>query len=308
MEGSSLEYDAIGKLDLTNIYDQPTPLDYFSTLSQLDYCVADEARPAFQRLIEARRDLRDQSEVTVLDVGCSYGINAALLKYGRSLEELNSHYLDHDGTAREELVSLDGEFFDTPADDQVRMIGIDNAARAVRYAVDAGILDAGVALNLEAADPGPEAVSVLENADLVISTGCYGYVTERTFERILENCQVSRPWLANMVLRMFDYSDASRMLERHGYVTERVPGLVRQRRFASPEEQLRVLGNLDVAGVDPAGLEARGWYYAELFVSLPRDEAGAVELEALAHPLPIAAQADRADMIGTEPAEAGAVE
>jgi SAM-dependent methyltransferase len=273
MNDLKITYDSVGKVDLAGIYNQPTPVDYFSRLSRLGYRVADEAKPAFRSLIEARRASRPAEEVKVVDVGCSYGINAALLKYDCSLSDLEAHYLDGDARSRAELLSVDARFFDSPADDNLVVIGLDNAGEALRYAVEAGILDAGIAVDLEAPGPVPAEIEAIEDADVILSTGCYGYVTDRTFERILDQCPGSRPWIANMVLRMFDYTDVEQMLERRGYVTERIPGLVPQRRFASPQEQLRVLGNLDASGIDPTGLEARGWYYAELFVSLPEEDA-----------------------------------
>jgi hypothetical protein len=68
---------------------------------------------------------------------------------------------------------------------------------------------------------------------------------------------------------MFSYDPVAESLGELGYETVQVEGLFRQRRFASPQEQSQVLGNLSAAGVDPQGLEADGWLYAQLFLSLP---------------------------------------
>jgi carnitine O-acetyltransferase len=48
----------------------------------------------------------------------------------------------------------------------------------------------------------------------------------------------------------------------------------RQRRFASPQEQALVLDSMSAAGVDPRGLEAEGWLYAQLYLSRPYDITG----------------------------------
>jgi hypothetical protein len=58
-----------------------------------------------------------------------------------------------------------------------------------------------------------------------------------------------------------------------GYETASIPGVFRQRRFASEEEQAQILDTLSAAGVDPSGLESDGWLYAQLYVSRPRGAA-----------------------------------
>jgi carnitine O-acetyltransferase len=54
-----------------------------------------------------------------------------------------------------------------------------------------------------------------------------------------------------------------------GYETIDIEGHFRQRRFASPHEQSQVLASLRAARVEVAGLEADGWLYAQLHLSLP---------------------------------------
>ena len=63
MSEADLEYDEVGKLDLHDVYNRPTPVGYFSTLSQLDYRVAEEVRPVLRRLIEARRELKPTDDI-----------------------------------------------------------------------------------------------------------------------------------------------------------------------------------------------------------------------------------------------------
>jgi carnitine O-acetyltransferase len=153
------------------------------------------------------------------------------------------------------------------------------AERAVDYAVGAGALDAGIAADLEARDPTADEAAVLGSADLVISTGCFGYVTEASLRRLLDACNGGRPWMAHFVLRMFDFDPAREMLAEQGYVTEKVEGLHPQRRFASPEERAHVLDNLARRGIDPTGAEAEGWYLAELHVARPVEDHRALPLD-----------------------------
>lgn len=274
-----LSYDDVGKIDLSGIYDQPDPVPYFSTLSKLGYRVPQEAQGPFRRLINARRAIEGVEPIKVVDVGCSYGVNAALLKHDLTIEELTRHYASAPDLDREQLLARDQEFFGAPDDEQIAVVGLDVAEEAVRYAVDAGILDAGVASDLENQEIAEDEAARVADADLIISTGCYGYVTEKTFGQILEQCDARRPWLANMVLRMFDFSPAAAMLDDLGYVTEKVEGPVPQRRFASKEERQNVLDNLAQEGIEASGLEDTGWYFAELYVSRPRDVANEAPLD-----------------------------
>ncbi|AZN99339.1 class I SAM-dependent methyltransferase [Mesorhizobium sp. M9A.F.Ca.ET.002.03.1.2] len=218
-------------------------------------------------MIEARRSATESEPAKVIDIGCSYGVNGALLKHGLSMDELYRLYEAAEAGDPGKLLQRDRDLYAEPADAALEMVGVDPAHRALSYAVDAGMLDAGVATDLEKDDPTPQDTAAIENADLIISTGCVGYVTETSLERLLETSLDSRPWMAHFVLRMFDFGASEEMLSRHGYVTEKLEGLFRQRRFASAEERQHVLDNLRRAGVDATGAEETGWYLAELHVA-----------------------------------------
>lgn len=274
----SIAYDTTGKINLNGIYNKPEPTSYFSTLSRLGYRIPQEAKPRFQSLIDARRSATEADATKVVDLGCSYGVNGALLKHGLSMEDLYLRYGAPEVGDPGELLARDRNLYAESADASLEMVGVDPAERAISYAVDAGLLDAGIATDLEKADPTAEDVAAIENADLIISTGCIGYVTETSLERLLETSYDSRPWMAHFVLRMFDFGAPEEMLGGHGYVTEKLPGLFRQRRFASREERQHVLDNLHRLGIDPTGAEADGWYVAELHVARPEEAARSMPL------------------------------
>lgn len=271
MESSNLadlEYDESGKLDLTDIYDKSVPVDYFSKLHDLDYRIPQEAKPVFQRVIAARRETTGQTSAKLVDIGCSYGVNAALLKYGLTMQQLYRLYADAPED-RSELLTRDRAVYSEPTDPNLECVGLDAAERAVEYALDAGTLDAGVTADLEAEPPAGSDAVAIAGADLVISTGCFGYVSERTLERVLEPSVNRQPWMAHLVLRIFDFAPAEQMLAEHGYVTERADRLFPQRRFASAQEQAHALETLSERAIDPTGAEADGWYFAQLHVSRP---------------------------------------
>jgi hypothetical protein len=81
--------------------------------------------------------------------------------------------------------------------------------------------------------------------------------------------------MAHFVLRMFSYDPVAESLAELGYETAAIDGVYRQRRFASAEEQAHILDSLNTAGIDPEGLEAEGWLYAQLYVSRPKKGAAA---------------------------------
>ncbi len=153
-------------------------------------------------------------------------------------------------------------------DDRTTFIGLDVSTAALGYAEEAGFIDAAILADLERDDPTDDQRAKLGSADLVISTGCLGYVTERTLVRIADVC-ATPPIMAHTVLRIYSYEPAIKALADLGYQTTTVDGFFRQRRFASAEEQSLVLDNLAEAGVDPTGLESEGWLYAQLFISRP---------------------------------------
>ncbi|MGH3470050.1 MAG: class I SAM-dependent methyltransferase, partial [Thermocrispum sp.] len=92
-----MELDATGKVSLEHIYTQPDPRPYFTALRELDYCITQLAKPYFADLIDDYRQTRGMPVPQVLDVGCSYGINAALLRCDVSIDELYDRYTGVDG-------------------------------------------------------------------------------------------------------------------------------------------------------------------------------------------------------------------
>jgi carnitine O-acetyltransferase len=259
-----------GKAAFADIYSQPDPRGYFGTLRKLDYRIPQLAKPHFEGLIDQLRD--GAATVSVLDIGCSYGINAALLRCDASMDELYDRYcgIDASTQTRGSLLAHDRELVQSRAHGApVRFVGLDVSRSALSYAVDAGFLDDAVCADLEADEPTAGQRERLAGADLVTSTGCIGYVTEQTIGRVVRAQHGRRPWMAHFVLRMYPFDAVAECLRGFGYETVRVDRAFKQRRFASPQEQAQVLDTLSEIGVDPRGLEVDGWLYAQLFVSRP---------------------------------------
>jgi hypothetical protein len=62
--------------------------------------------------------------------------------------------------------------------ENILVTGIDSAESAINFAKDSGILDEGLAVS-SLSNSRAEALS---DVDLIISTGCVGYITEKSFE------------------------------------------------------------------------------------------------------------------------------
>ncbi|MQY06562.1 class I SAM-dependent methyltransferase [Actinomadura macrotermitis] len=264
-----------GKISLDHIYTEPDPRAYFGTLRGLEYRIPQLAKPYFTRLVQEYRDVEGVPAPTVLDIGCSYGVNAALLKCDATMDELYERY-DGPGAAgqtRATLLARDRELVRATAATRlggVRFVGLDSSQEALSYALMAGFLDEGVHADLEERDPTDHERTVLGSADLVVSTGCLGYVTERTIARVVQAHDPDRrPWMAHFVLRMFSFDPIAECLAAAGYETVRLERVFKQRLFATADEQEQVMETLADVGVDPAGLESEGWLYAQLYVSRP---------------------------------------
>jgi SAM-dependent methyltransferase len=273
------------KANMDDVYDQPDPRAYFRELRKLGYAIPGAAKPIFQKLISHLRARRDNA-VSILDLGCSYGVNAALLKHDLSMPELYEHWGQKalvDATPGE-VVARDRDFFSSlDEQEDISVIGLDQAESAVAFAEEAGLLDEGLAVNLEIGPLPDMATKELASIDLVTSTGCVGYVTEKSFETLLPTVTQGRsPWMGNFVLRMFPFDSIEETLNDWGYVTEKLKGRTFvQRDFASAEEQEQVSEQLREQGIDPTGKETEGKLLAEFYLSRPASEAAEIPIERL---------------------------
>ncbi|MFN3658448.1 MAG: class I SAM-dependent methyltransferase [Pseudolabrys sp.] len=264
------------KTDFSELYTAKDPRDYFKYLGQLDYIIPHLAQPVFRQIVRERQELQDEP-VTVLDLGCSYAINGALMKFALDYEALRQRYTAPglQGLTSAEMLALDRAYYKSwPADPGVKVIGLDVSANAVRYAEACGVLDHGLAIDLESRDPTPQEADLLGNVDIIVSTGCVGYVTARTFRRLAKVARRGRPaWVASFVLRMFPYDGIATTLSEQGLVTELYEGATFvQRRFADREEMEATIRAVEVRGLDTDGHETEGLYHADLFVSRPAEE------------------------------------
>ncbi len=269
-----------GKLDLHEVYNFSDPRAYFSRLEPLDYAIPDQARPIFRRLIDQIRHCkhrdRGKTAVTVLDLGCSYGVNAATLKHGRTMKDLFRLYAS--GSAAFSTAALkerDRSLWSrSRSDADLSIIGLDVSQPAIDYGVTSELLDQGFAVNLENEALPDGLRKAMTDVDIIISTGCVGYVGSKTFKTLVSASRAAeRPWIASFVLRMFDYHSIDASLASFGYVTEKLGDrLYQQRKFDNQSERDHALEALQARGLGGHPKEADGHYYAEFYLSRPAQD------------------------------------
>ncbi|MEI5102524.1 hypothetical protein RB200_33495 [Streptomyces sp. PmtG] len=266
-----------GKTRFDDIYDQPDPRAYFRRLAPFAYEIPQHAQGVFRRALADRERSGPPGpggeRVAVLDLCCSYGINAALLNHDLTLTDLYTHYTGED-TARltvSELIDRDKEFFAARRrPDAVWTVGVDTAAQATAYALAVGLLDEAYAENLERVPPSPALARAMGRVGLLTVTGGIGYVSYRTFDALLEHARLPL-WVSAFVLRTVPYDRIAESLAAHGLTTTTDDAhLYPQRLFTGPEEQRDAIERVTAAGDDPAGFEAAGRYYTRLYASRPR--------------------------------------
>ena len=259
------------------------PRAYFSVLGALDYVIPDVAEPVIRQVLAAKAQA-DGHDPTVLDVGCSYGINAALHRFRVSFSTLRRRYARREMAAvnAQDMTRLDRNYFASwPEIGHSRFIGLDASEPAIRYAKAVGLLDDGVAADLETAALSPDQARIVGRADVVLATGCVGYVTEKTYRKLLDAMD-RQPWIISFVLRMFPYDPLADALAERGLVTERLQGATFvQRRFRDVEEFESTIAKLRERNIDPTGFESDGLFQADLFLSRPAADAEALPLETL---------------------------
>jgi len=264
-------YDAVnkGKSNFDAVYNSDTPSLYFQTMRSHDYQIPEASSGTTRQILSHLISSVGGREINILYLGCSYGVNASVLKYGMCLSDLFGRYVAK--LDRDTLVRRDREFYaSSEAWPEVYFVGFDSAGEAVRYAKECGVISDGFCANFERPYDGGGITEAhagrTRSIDLILSTGCVGYIAERTFDGILALTQPSPPkMIASYVLRMFDYTPIAECLFRRGYSTARLTDQqFKQRRCANDEEHGFVLSQIRARGFDPVEAEIGGYLCADL--------------------------------------------
>ncbi|ROQ78220.1 hypothetical protein EES39_30330 [Streptomyces sp. ADI92-24] len=267
------------------IYDRPDPRAFFRTFQQLGYRTPHHAQQIHRRLIATGVCAAEAG--AVLDLCCSYGINAALLNHDLTLDDLYDHYTSPRASAMttSELASWDRDFYRSRRrPDAVPVFGLDAAPNAVAYARRVGLLDEAFGENLEVAPPSAALLRAARRIRLITVTGGASFLSSRTFRPLLESAEAP-VWVAALVLRTSSYQPITECLDSFGLITENAAPLTFvQRRFTSPEEQQFAIESVTAAGEDPRGKETDGHFHTAVQLSRPAQDTVSHPLTGLVHP------------------------
>ncbi len=257
------------------LYELPDPREFLFALEEAKYSLQSQLRPLLSRLLDLLRRKLGRRRLRVIDLGCSYGINSALMRADCTPLEWAARLRVARHKSVTQVLRGDSSFFArNMLDSHLEIIGIDVARNALNYATAVGLIDSPICIDLERSGlPNPIAF-----ADLLLCTGCVGYVGETSFERLLGGLAEGPAVVLSTTLSAFDYHAVSRVLERYGLATISLDDRIRQRRALSASEESWAITE------GGEGAVRNGWLLADVYLSAPNIAALKEELTAKGDP------------------------
>jgi len=266
--------ELVVKKNFSDIYMQKFPDDYLEEMKRLHYRIPDKTKSLYLSLAE-QLSKKLSRPVNILDIGSSYGINSALMKYDLEMSDLDDFFLGDDSTNLEQTRKF---FKKTPSNDNLHFYQIDISDPALQFSEDVKLCKKGICVNLEKENlPTKE----IPSFDLVIATGCIGYIGYKAFSNLFESIKrqqtknsqsdADKPIFAFSVLRIFDMKKIQQTFDYYGYfLVEADLDPIRQRRFSDSDEKDQTISLLNSKGIDTKGLEDDGHFYANFYVASPK--------------------------------------
>jgi hypothetical protein len=213
--------------------------------------------------------------INILDIGSSYGVNSALMKYDLEMSNLDDFFLQEDNTTLEKSK----QFFEKiPSNDNLNFYQIDISEPALKFSEQTKLCKKGICVNLETGDL---PIKEIPSIDMVIATGCIGYIGYKAFSNLFElikkqqskhpESKIDKPVFAFSVLRMFDMEKILKIFDYYDYTLLKIElNPIRQRRFFDIDEQNQTISLLNNKGTDTRGFEDDGHFYANFYVASPK--------------------------------------
>lgn len=266
--------ELVVKKDFTDIYTQKFPDDYLKEMKKLQYRIPDKTKPLYLSL--AQQLIQKLSRpINILDIGSSYGINSALLKYGLKMSDLDDFFLQEDNTTLEQTK----QFFERiPSKDELNFYQIDISEPALKFSEHTKLCKKGICVNLET---GNLPIKEIPSFDMVIATGCIGYIGYKAFSNLFEfikkqqakfpESEIDEPIFAFSVLRIFDMEKIQKTFDYYGYSLVKTDlNPIPQRQFSDSEEQNQTIFLLKDKGIETKEFEDDGHFYADFYVASPK--------------------------------------
>ena len=262
------------KKDFTDIYTQDSPHRYLKEMNRLEYTISDSTKILYNAIIKELEDNLSRP-VNILDLGSSYGINSSLIKYDLTMSELNDFFLKEPEPTKKETK----QFYDEcTRNDNINFYQIDISEEALKFSEDMGLCKKAINVDLETEKL--ELPESLSKIDLIIATGCIGYIGYKAFSNLLEeikntqtnstepNTEHVAPIFAFTILRMFDMRDIQEIFERYDYsLVKSDLEPICQRKFSTPEEKMQTLHLLHDMKIDTKKYEDGGNFYADYYIA-----------------------------------------
>ena len=244
------------KKDFTDIYTQESPRGYLKEMDRLEYSISDSTKPLYNSIIKELEETISRP-INILDLGSSYGINSSLMKYNLTMSELSDFFLNGNEPTKKETK----QFYEKcTSNDNMNFYQIDISKEALKFSEEMNLCERGIDVDLEA-----EKLNLLESLpkiDIVIATGCVGYIGYKAFLNLLKviknrqsnsnesEIDYTSPIFAFSVLRMFDMKDIVEVFEMYGYSVVKMDiKPIRQRNFSDPKEKAQTISRLENIGI-----------------------------------------------------------
>ena len=243
-------------------------------MDRLEYSIPDSTKPLYNSIIEELEGTLSRP-INVLNLGSSYGINSSLMKYNLTMSELNDFFLNGSEPTKKETK----QFYEKcDSNDNMNFYQIDISKEALKFSEEMNLCERGMNVDLEA-----EKLNLLESLpkmDLVIATGCIGYIGYKAFSNLLKvnknrqsnstesETEYIAPIFAFSVLRMFDMTGIEEVFEMYGYsVVKSDIKPILQRSFSDPEEKAQTVSLLHDMEISTKNYEDNGNFYADFYIA-----------------------------------------
>ncbi len=270
------------KKKFTDIYTQNSPYEYLNEMRKLHYRIPDFTKPLYKSLAEQLYQNLNRP-INILDLGSGYGINSALLTFDLTMSDLYNYFLKNENPPTIEQTE---QFFaqQPHRNSKFNFYQIDISAPALKFSEKAGLCKGSLCVNLENQNPNmPEEFFPI---DLVIATGCIGYIGYKSFERLFEilneyqakvgltkkNNRIT-PMFAFSILRIFPIDKIARAFDYYGFTLKKSEiEPICQRRFVNEDEMQQTMSLLQDNGIATSNLEETGSLFADFYVGCLKEQ------------------------------------
>jgi len=228
-------------------YDQDSPASYFRVLGALDYSMPEWMAGFVCDNAAAIAAARNVETLRVMDFGCGYGAIGALIRHDVTMKTLSQVFAQMADAKGDVLGTITlPRRANTP---DIRLGGLDVAARAVGFAVAGGLIDDGFSDDLTAGVPVGRLAEFLSATDLIVETGAPMLRLLPCLERMIDTGR--SPWLACAPRPDTDLAPFLAMLDRYDYAIEPLSERPVFYRCLLASERVLVMDRSAAQGNDP---------------------------------------------------------